>query len=63
VLNKVTIRLNRTIEREYKRTNNERTMVTEQNPHLAPLDNSWKFKRANLAVTRANLQLRCYQNY
>jgi len=31
-------------------------MVTEQNPHLVPHINSWKFKRANLAVTRANLQ-------
>jgi len=26
--------LNRLIERKYKRTTNERTMVTEQNPHL-----------------------------
>jgi len=32
-------------------------MVTEQNVHLVPHDNSWKSKRANLAVTRANLQL------
>jgi len=47
------------IERKYKRTNNERTMVTEQNPHLVPHDN----KRANLAVTRANLQTQCYQNH
>jgi len=38
-------------------------MVTEQNPYLVSHDNSWKFKRANLAVTRANLQLQCYQNY
>ena len=30
-------------------------MVTEQNPHLVPHDNSLKFKRANLAGTRANL--------
>jgi len=28
-------------------------MVTEQKPHLLPHDNSWKFKRVNLAVTRA----------
>jgi len=32
-------------------------MVTEQNPHLVPHDEKWKFKRVNLAVTRANLQL------
>jgi len=38
-------------------------MVTEQKPHLVPHDNSLKFKRANLAVTRANLQLQCYQNH
>jgi len=30
--NDVTIRPNRSIERKYKRTNDERTMVTEQNP-------------------------------
>jgi len=47
--NDVTIRLNRLIERKYKRANNERTMVTEQNPHLVPHDNSWKIKRGNLA--------------
>jgi len=63
VQNDLTIRLNRSIERKYKRTNNERTMVTEQNPHLVPHDNSWKFKRANLPVTRSTLQLQCYQNY
>jgi len=34
VPNNFTIRLNRLIERKYKRTTNERTMVTEQNPHL-----------------------------
>jgi len=39
----LTIRLNRLIERKYKRTTNERTMVTEQNPHLVSQDNSWKF--------------------
>jgi len=49
--NDATIRLNRSIERKYERTNNECTIVTEQNPHLVPHDNSWKFKRANLAVT------------
>ena len=38
-------------------------MVTVQNRHLVPQDNSWKFKRANLAVARANLQLYCYQIY
>jgi len=62
------IRLNRSIERNYKlykRTNNERTLVSEQNPHLVPHDrpNSLKFERANLAVSRATLQLQCYQNY
>jgi len=31
VPNHLTIRLNRLIERKYKRTTNERTMVTEQN--------------------------------
>jgi len=63
VQNDVTIRLNRSIERKYKRTNNECTVVNEQNAHLVPHDNSWKFKRANLAVTGAHLQLQCYQNY
>jgi len=38
-------------------------MVTEKNPHLVLHDISWKFKHADLAVTRANLQLQCYQNY
>ena len=40
-------------------------MVSEQNPYrtLVPDDNSWKFKRADLVVTRTNLQLQCYQNY
>jgi len=38
-------------------------MVTEQNPHLVPYDDSWKFKRDNLAVTRANLQLQGYKNH
>jgi len=38
-------------------------MGNEQNPHLVPRDNSLKFKRANLAVTRVSLQLQCYQNY
>jgi len=57
VPNHLTIRLNRLIERKYKRTTNERTMVSEQNPHLVPQDNNWKFKRANLAVTRDSLQL------
>ena len=51
------------IEWFYKRTNNECPVVNEQNPHLVPPDNSWKFKRANFAVKRANLQLQCYQNY
>jgi len=36
--NDVTIRLNRSIERKYKRTNDERTLVTGQNPHLMPHD-------------------------
>jgi len=36
VQNDVTIRLNRSIERKYKRANNERTVVTEKNPHLVP---------------------------
>jgi len=49
-------------ERKYKRTNNERTVVTEQNPQLVPHDSSWKYKRSNLAVTRPSLQLQCYQN-
>jgi len=40
VQNDVTIRLNTSSERKYKRTKNERTMVTEQNPHLVPRDNS-----------------------
>jgi len=40
VQNDVTIPLNRSIERKYERTNNEHTMVTEQNPHLVPHDNS-----------------------
>jgi len=62
VQNDVTIRLNRSTERKNKRTNNERTMVTEQNPHLLPHNISWKFQRADLAVTRFNLQLQCYQN-
>jgi len=48
VQNDATIRLNRSIERKYKRTNNERTMITEQNPHFVPHDNTWKFKRAYL---------------
>jgi len=34
VPNHLTIRLNRLIERKYKRTTNERTMVTVQNLHL-----------------------------
>ena len=51
--NGVTILVNRSFERCYKRTNNERTVVSDQNPHLVPHDNRWKFKRANLAVTRA----------
>jgi len=38
-------------------------MVTDQNLHPLRDDNSWKFKRANLAVTRPNLQRQCYQNY
>jgi len=63
VPNKVTIRLNKSTERKYKKTNNKRAVVNEQNPHLVPLDNSRKFKRANLVVTRANLQLQCCQNY
>jgi len=33
IQNDVTIRVNRSIERNYKRTNNERTVVSEQNPH------------------------------
>ena len=57
------IRLNRSIERKFKQTNNERMMVTEQNPHHVPHDNGWMFKRADLAVTRPNLQLQCYQNH
>ena len=61
--NDATIRLNRSIERKYKLTNNERTMVTEQNPHLVAHANSWKVKSANLAVTRANLQLQGYKNH
>ena len=32
-------------------------MVTEQNLHLVSQDDSWKLKRANLGVTRSNLQL------
>jgi len=36
----VTIRVNRSTERKYKRTNNECTMATEQNPHRVPHDNS-----------------------
>ena len=63
VQNGVAIRLNRSTQRKYKRTNKERTMVTEQTPHLVPHDNSWTFKRANLVVTRSNLQLQCYRNY
>jgi len=55
VQNNVTIRLNRSTERKYKRTNTERTMLTEKNPHPVPHDNSWNFKRANLAATLANL--------
>jgi len=51
------IRLNRLIERKYNRTNNKPMMVTEQNPHLVPHGNDWKFKRANLSVARANLQI------
>jgi len=31
--NDVTIRLNRSTERSYKRTTNERMVVSEQNPH------------------------------
>jgi len=57
------IRLNRSIEQKYKRTNHGRTIVIEQNLHLVPHDNSWKFKRTNLAVARANLQFQYYQNY
>jgi len=38
--NDVTISLNRSVERCYKRTNNERTMVSKQNQHLVPHDNS-----------------------
>jgi len=52
----ITIGLNMSIERGYKRANNERTVVSEQNSNLPP-DNSLKFKRADLAVTRATLQL------
>jgi len=33
------IRLNRSIERKFKQTNNDRMMVTEQNPHHVPHDN------------------------
>jgi len=40
VQNDVTIRLNRSTEQKYKRTNNERTMVIDQNPHLVPHDYS-----------------------
>jgi len=60
VQNDITIRLNRSIERKYKRTNNGRTMVNEQSPRLVPHDSSCKFKRANLAVTRSNLQHQCH---
>jgi len=31
------MRLNRSIERKYKRINNERTTVTEPNPHLVTI--------------------------
>jgi len=62
--NDVTIRLNTVGQlNDGKRTNNERMVVSEPNPHLVPHCNSWKFKRAYLAVTRANLKLQCYQNY
>jgi len=37
--NGVTILVNRSFERCYKRTNNERTVVSDQNPHLVPHDN------------------------
>jgi len=59
----ITIRLNRSIEQKYKWTNNEHSMVTEQNPHLVPHNNSWKFKHVDLAVTHPNLQFQCYQNH
>jgi len=38
--NDVTIRLNRSIERCYKLTTNECTVVSKQNPHLVPHDNT-----------------------
>jgi len=57
------IRLNRSVEQKYKRTSNKRTMVTEQNPHPVPHDNSWKFKGAKSGVTRGTLQLPCYRFY
>jgi len=64
VQNDVTIRLNRSIERKYKRTNSKHTKQwSVKKPALVPHDNSWKFKRAYLALTCANLQLQCCQNY
>ena len=63
VQNDVTIHLNRSTERKHRWTNNERTMVNEQNPHLVPHDNCSKFKSANLTATRANLQLQCCHKY
>jgi len=57
------IHLNRSIERKDKWTNNEHAMASKQNLHLMPYNNSWKFKRANLVITRVNLQLQSYQNY
>jgi len=35
VQNAVMIHVNRSIERKYKRTTNERMMVTKQNPHAS----------------------------
>jgi len=70
--NDVSIRLNRSIEQKYKRTNNEHAMVSEQKPHLMPHDNSGKIKRANLAVIPAKsatsvlselLIFKCNSNY
>jgi len=51
VQNDVTIHVNRSVERKYKK-DQQRTYDSHQ-AKPTPHDNSWKFKNANLAVTHA----------
>jgi len=64
VQNDVTIPLSKSCEGKYKRISNKRHQRSASKTRvLAPHDNSWKFKRADLTATRDTPQLRCYQNY